>query len=81
MLTRAFDSKWKNWVMRLVREGGGGSIAVRINDVNSPYFKPAKGLRQGDPLSPLLFNLVVDVFTRILIKATIEGYITSLINT
>jgi hypothetical protein len=24
MLTRAFDSKWKNWVMRLVREGGGG---------------------------------------------------------
>jgi hypothetical protein len=64
--------------MKLVR---GGSIAIRINDVNSPFFKPGKGLRQGDPLSPLLFNLVVDMFTRMLIKATNKSYITGLINT
>jgi hypothetical protein len=47
-----------------------------VNDESSSYFKPGKGLRQGGPLSPLLFNLVVDVFTRILSKAAMKGYIT-----
>jgi hypothetical protein len=60
-------------VMRLVR---GGSISIRVNDGNSSYFKAGKGLRQGDPLSPLMFNLVVDVFTRLLTKATAKNYIT-----
>jgi hypothetical protein len=64
--TRGFGPKWRNWVMKLVRGGGGGSITIRINYSNSPFFKPGKGLRQGDPLSSLFFNLVVDVFTRML---------------
>ena len=55
----------------------GGSVCVRINDNNSGYFGVGKGFRQEDPLSPLLFNLVVDVFTRMLMKAArfnlIEG--------
>jgi hypothetical protein len=59
--------------MKLVK---GGSICIRHNDSNTPYFNPGKGLRQGDPLSPLLFNLVIDVFPRILIKATHRGYVT-----
>jgi hypothetical protein len=63
--------------MNLVK---GGSIAIRINDTNSSYFKLGKGLRQGDPLSPLLFNLVVDVFTRMLSKAVNGGYIHGLMN-
>jgi hypothetical protein len=46
-----------------------------MNDQTRPYFKPRKGLRQGDPLSPLLFNLVIDVLSRILVKATKRGYI------
>jgi hypothetical protein len=52
--------------MRLVK---GGSICVSLNDENISYFSPGKGLRQGDPLSPLLFNLVTNVFTRMLMKA------------
>jgi hypothetical protein len=48
-----------------------------LNDENSPLFSPEKGLRQGDLSSPLLFNLVGGVFTRMLIKATRKGHITS----
>jgi hypothetical protein len=58
----------------------GGLISIRVNDEISPYFKPGKGLRQGDPLSPLLFNLVIDVFSRMLVKAAMRGYISGFMN-
>jgi hypothetical protein len=77
MSTRGFGSRWRKWVMALVKNG---SIAIRINDSNSGYFRPGKGLRQGDLQSPLLFNLVADVFTRILIRAAKRGHITGLLN-
>lgn len=54
---------------------------MRLNDENSRYFTPGKGLRQGDPLSPLLFNLVIDVFTKILIKAARANMIQGLLLT
>ena len=57
----------------------GGSVCVRLNDENGPYFSVGKGLRQGDPLSPLLFNLVVDVFTKMLTKAANQGIISGLL--
>jgi len=67
MLTsRGFGEKWVGWIRNVVR---GGSLCIRINDEDSVYFKTGKGLRQGDPLSPLLFNLVADVFTKVLMKA------------
>jgi hypothetical protein len=77
MSTKGFDPRWINWVMNLVKDG---SIAIRLNDRNSGYFRPGKGLRKGNPLSPLLFNLVADVFTRLLSKAAGKGYIRGLMN-
>lgn len=44
-----------------------GFVGVRLNDTNSDFLVASRGVRQGDPISPLLFNLVADVFTRILI--------------
>jgi hypothetical protein len=52
---------------------------VRINDENSSFFKSGKGLRQGDPLFPLLFNLVADIFTRMLSKAARHNLISGLL--
>lgn len=73
---RGFGPKWRSWIQKVVK---GGSLCIRINDENSGYFKPGKGLRQGDPLSPLLFNLVADVFTKMLIKAARQGFISGLL--
>lgn len=73
---RGFSTIWISWVKRLVE---GGSICVRINDENNGFFKPGKGLRQGDPLSPLLFNLVANVFTRMLMEAARQNLISGLL--
>jgi hypothetical protein len=44
-----------------------------INGEESPTFKTGKGLRQEDPLSPLLFNIVIDALTKMLDKTTERG--------
>jgi hypothetical protein len=44
----------------------GGSMSVLANGGERNPFKICKGLRQGDPLFPLLFNLVGDVISKML---------------
>lgn len=55
-------------------KGGSGGV-----NFNGEDFKHEKGLRQGDPISPLLFNLVGDVLTRMLMKATRGGLVKGLL--
>lgn len=40
------------------------SYAVKVNEKGSGYFQGQRGLRQGAPMSPLLFVLVMDYLTR-----------------
>jgi len=53
-----------NWVENSV---SGGSVGIEINDDIEHYFQTKKGLRQGDPMSPILFN-IMDNMLSILIR-------------
>jgi retron-type reverse transcriptase len=46
-----------------------GSVAVKVNDNIGHYFQTSKGVRQGDHLSPILFNIVVDMLAILISRA------------
>lgn len=50
-------------------------MCININGERSKYFSTFRCLRQGDPLSPLLFNLIADVLGVLLCKAVDKGHI------
>jgi hypothetical protein len=52
---------------------------VQVNGSVGNYFKSGKGVRQGDPLSPLLFNLAADNLAKMVYKARENGLIKGLV--
>lgn len=49
------------------------SFSVSINGVSSGYFKSRTGLHQGDPLSPILFVMMMNILSLMLNKAAEDG--------
>jgi hypothetical protein len=73
---KGFGNKWCDWVMKTVK---GGKIAIKMNDLIGPYFTTHQGVRQGDPFSPLLFNIAADGLACMIQKAQDEGILKGLI--
>jgi hypothetical protein len=57
----------------------GGSVGIKVNDDIGPYFQMKCGLRQGDPMSPILFNIVADMLALLINSAKADGQIRGVI--
>eukprot|EP00253_Pinus_taeda_P024113 PITA_24113 len=61
-----FNFSFISWIMGCI---SNVSFAVLINGAATPFFKSQRGLRQGCPLSPLLFLLVAEGLSRLIHNA------------
>ena len=73
---KGFTETWMQWINKAVR---GGEVCIDLNGERGDFFRSFKGLRQGDPLSPLLFNLVADALSAMLSRASSAGIIQGLV--
>jgi len=57
----------------------GGSVGIKVNDNIGHYFQTKKGLRQGDSMSPIFFNIIADMLAILIKRAKDDGQIRGVI--
>lgn len=91
-IARAFDSVSWEYILELLTELGfsarlrdwitlllsSSSSAFLLNGTPGDQINHRRGLRQGDPPSPLLFILAIDPLHRLISKAAMDGIIAPL---
>ena len=55
------------------------SAGIKVNDDICHYLQTHKGLRQGDPISPILFNIMVDMLAILIGRAKEAGQVGGLV--
>jgi hypothetical protein len=72
---KGFGQRWLSW-MRLIFNTGTSSVL--LNGTHGEVFHCRRGVRQGDPLSPLLFVLAADLLQTIVNKVKDLGLLNPL---
>lgn len=68
LLRKGFSATVVHRLMQLV---SGGQTAINVNGEVGPYFGNGRGVRQGDPLSPILLDFMVDALDDMLAQANV----------
>ena len=72
MSKMGFGQRWINWIRWCISTT---NFSILINETSSDFFHSTRGLRQGDPLSPYLFLLVMEILNQLLFRAKNGGFI------
>ena len=67
-----FGERWIKWIEWRISTM---KFSILINGSPSDFFQSSRGLRQGDPLSPYLFVIVMEAFSCLLRRAISGGFL------
>ncbi|CAN1136858.1 Transposon TX1 uncharacterized 149 kDa protein [Linum perenne] len=65
-----FDQVWCAWVRECIQTVRS---SVLVNGSPTEFFRPSRGIRQGDPLSPFLFILLTNTLSFLIEKGVRNG--------
>ena len=61
-----FSEKWRKWIYFCV---SSIRFSILVDGSSCGFFPSSRGIRQGDPFSPMLFVIVMEAFSRLIDKA------------
>jgi len=67
-----FNTTFINWILAILQSA---CLSILVNGKAVGFFSCSRGVRQGDPLSPLLFCLAEEVLSRAITTSTNRGRI------
>eukprot|EP00253_Pinus_taeda_P032686 PITA_32686 len=71
-----FSKQWIKWILALIKSP---RYSILVNGAPSAPFSQSRGIRQGDPLSPFLFVILMEGLSKLIAKRKAEGQIKGLL--
>jgi mannosylglycoprotein endo-beta-mannosidase len=71
-----FGEEWCGKINSILRNG---TLCIKMNNTRGKDFVSHRGVRQGDPFSPFLFNVAAEGLVKMIQQAQSAGLVTGLV--